>query len=75
MPCLLPLLSKMKGDGENSTWSSCMMARELESVLYVVVLKLGSRLQKELRWLETGEKLLLFSTFTAVPVAVLGCVG
>lgn len=75
MPRVLPLVSRMEGEGENSTWSSCVLARELESVLYVVVLQLGSRLQEEMQWLETGEKLLLFSTFTTVPEAVPVCGG
>ena len=44
MPHVLPLLSRMEGEGENSTRSSCVLAREFESVLFVVVLQLGSRL-------------------------------
>lgn len=62
----LLLLSRLEGDRDSRSESSCMLAREPKSLLKVVVLQFCSGLQEELWWLEVGEKQLQFSTLSAV---------
>lgn len=71
----LLLLSRLEGDRDSRSESSCMLAREPKSLLKVVVLQFCSGLQEELWQLEAGEKQLQFSAFSAVSVVALGSAG
>lgn len=70
----LPLLSRLEGDKDSRSESSCMLAREPKSLLKVVVLQFCSRLLEELQQLGVGEMQLQF-VLPAVSVAALGSMG
>jgi len=74
-PLALPLPSRLEGDRDSRSESSCVLASEPKSLLKVVVLQFCSGLQEEPRRLAVAEKQLQSSLLSAVSVVALGSMG